>query len=51
MEKELLEMAEQWKKTALEELAKPASRSEFANQMLLACAEMLEYKLKNFERG
>ena len=48
MEKELLEMAEQWKKTALEELAlcKPASRSEFANQMLLACAEMLEYKVR-----
>ena len=47
MEKELLEMAEQWKKTALEELAKcePASRSEFANQMPLACAEMLEWKL------
>jgi hypothetical protein len=47
MEKELLEMAYLWKKTALEELAKcePASRSEFANQMLLACAEMLEYKV------
>jgi hypothetical protein len=50
MEKELLEMAEQWKKTALEELAKcePASRAEFANQMLLACAEMLEYKVRRF---
>jgi hypothetical protein len=49
MEKELLEMAEQWKKTALEELekCKPASRAEFANQMLLVCAEMLEWKLKN----
>ena len=48
MENELLEMAEQWKKTALEELAKcqPASRSEFANQMLMACAEMLGCKLK-----
>ncbi len=48
MEKELLEMAEQWKKTALEELAKcePASRSEFANQMLLARAEMLEWELR-----
>jgi hypothetical protein len=47
MEKELLEMAEQWKKTALEALAKceTASRTEFANQMLLACAEMLEYKV------
>jgi hypothetical protein len=52
MEKELLEMAEQWKKTALEMLQKcePASRSEFANQMLMACAEMLEYKLKMSER-
>jgi hypothetical protein len=52
MEKELLEMAAQWKKTALEELAKcePASRAEFANQMLLACAEMLEFKLRNFKR-
>jgi hypothetical protein len=49
MEKELLEMAEQWKKTALEALAKceAASRTEFANQMLLACAEMLEYKIRD----
>jgi hypothetical protein len=41
-------MAAQWKKTALEELAKchSASRSEFANQMLLACAEMLEWKIR-----
>jgi len=48
MEQELLEMAPQWKKTAVEELAKctPASRAEFANQMLLACAEMLEYKVR-----
>ncbi|MGB9435424.1 MAG: hypothetical protein WBQ89_24465 [Candidatus Acidiferrum sp.] len=47
MENELLDMAQQWKKTALEELAKcePASRSEFANQMLLACAKMLEWKV------
>jgi hypothetical protein len=53
MEKELLEMAQSWKQTALEILQKcePASRSEFANQMLLACAEMLEYKLRNFQRG
>jgi hypothetical protein len=44
MEKELLEMSRLWKKTALEMLEKsePASRSEFANQMLFACAEMLE---------
>ena len=47
MEKELLEMAAQWKKAALEELEKcePASRSEFANQVLLACAQMLEWKV------
>jgi hypothetical protein len=51
MEKELLEMSRSWKKTALEELAKcePASRSEFANQMLLACAQVLEYKLRSSE--
>ncbi len=49
MEQEMLEMAAQWKKTALEELAKckPSTRVEFANQMLLVCAEMLEYKLTN----
>lgn len=48
MEKELLEMAELWKKTALEMIQKsePASRSEFSNQMLMACAEMLEWKIK-----
>jgi hypothetical protein len=47
MEKELLEMATQWKKAALEELEKcePASRAEFANQVLLACAQMLEWKV------
>jgi hypothetical protein len=51
MEKELLEMAEQWKKAALEILQKcePASPTEFANQMLLACAEMLGHKLKSFK--
>ena len=51
MKKELLEMSQLWKKTALEELAKcePASRSEFANQMLLACAQMLEDKLRSSE--
>jgi hypothetical protein len=40
-------------KNALEELAKctPASRAEFANKMLLACAEMLEYKLKTSGLG
>jgi hypothetical protein len=47
MEKELLEMATLWKQTALEELQKcePASRAEFANQVLLACAQMLEWKV------
>jgi hypothetical protein len=44
MDKELLEMAQQWKKTALEMLEKSesGSRSEMVNQMLFACAEMLE---------
>ncbi len=47
MEKELLEMAAQWKKAALEELEKcePAIPSEFANQVLLACAQMLVWKI------
>jgi hypothetical protein len=50
VEKKLSEMAAQWKKAALEDLAKckPASRSEFANQMLLATAEVLEWKLRVF---
>jgi len=48
MNEELLAMAETWRKTALEMLQKcePASRSAMANAMLLACAEMLEWKLK-----
>ncbi len=47
MEKELLEMAALWKKAALEELEKcePASWAEFANQVLLACAQMVEWKV------
>jgi hypothetical protein len=47
MDKELLEMAQQWKKTALEMLEKSesGSRSEMVNQMLFACAEMLESKI------
>jgi hypothetical protein len=51
MEKELLKMSLLWKKTALEMLAKsePASRSEFANQMLFACAEMLEWKINRLQ--
>ncbi|HKM81032.1 MAG TPA: hypothetical protein VJY15_08745 [Candidatus Acidoferrum sp.] len=51
MEKELLEMSRLWKKTALEMLEKsePASRLEFANQMLLACAEMLEWKFNGLQ--
>jgi len=49
MEKELLEMAAQWKQTALEMIQKSenGSRSEMVNQMLFACAEMLEWKIKN----
>jgi hypothetical protein len=49
MTEELLEMAAQWQKTALEMIAKSecGSRSEMVNQMLLACAEMLEWKVKN----
>jgi hypothetical protein len=48
MEKELLEMVKQWKTVALEMIQKSenGSRSEMVNQMLLACAEMLEFKLK-----
>jgi hypothetical protein len=49
LQKELLEMSETWKTVALEMLAKSecGSRSEMANQMLMACAEMLEWKVKN----
>jgi hypothetical protein len=49
MEKELLEMAEQWKVTAQEMIAKSecGSRSEMANQMLYACGEMLRWKIEN----
>jgi len=52
MEKELLEMAEQWKKTALEMIQKSetGSRSEMMNQMLLACSELLEWKISGFQR-
>ena len=48
MNEELLAMAETWRKTAMERLQKcePASRSAMANAMLLACAEMLEWKIK-----
>jgi hypothetical protein len=51
MEKELLEMSRLWKKTALEMLEKsePASRSEFANQMLFAYAEMLGWKVNRLQ--
>ena len=53
MEKELSEMTAQWQKAALEDLAKckTASRSEFVNQMLLASAEVLEWKLRVFQYG
>lgn len=49
METELLEMAAHWRSTALEMIAKsePASRSEMVNQMLMACAQMLEWKIKS----
>jgi hypothetical protein len=51
MTEELLAMAELWKKTALEmKKCEPASRSAMANAMLLACAEMLEHKIKSGER-
>jgi hypothetical protein len=52
MNEELLQMAETWKKTALEMLQKCelASHSAMANAMLLACAEKLEYKIKDGER-
>ena len=48
MEKELLEMAMLWKQTAQEMIAKSenGSRSETVNQMLYACAEMVEWKVK-----
>ena len=50
MEKELLEMAAQWKQTAREMIQKSenGSRSEMVNQMLFACAEMVEWKVKGF---
>jgi hypothetical protein len=49
MEKELLEMAAQWKQVALEMIQKSdnGSRSEMVNRMLYACAEMLEWKIMN----
>jgi len=48
MEEELLEMAAQWRTTAQEMIAKSeaGSRSEMVNQMLMACAQMLEWKIK-----
>ncbi len=48
MKEELLEMAASWKQTALEMIEKSenGSRSEMVNQMLYACAEMLEWKVK-----
>jgi hypothetical protein len=49
LERELLEMSASWKAVALEMIAKSecGSRSEMANQMLMACAQMLEWKIKN----
>jgi hypothetical protein len=48
MEKELLEMAAQWKQTDLEYIQKSdkGSRSEMVSQMLYACAEMLQWRVK-----
>jgi len=50
MEQELLEMAAQWRTTAQEMIAKSeaGSRSEMVNQMLMACAQMLEWKIQNW---
>ena len=47
MEQELLEMAAQWRTTAQEMIAKSeaGSRSEMVNQMLMACAQILEWKI------
>jgi hypothetical protein len=52
MKQELLEMAADWKKAAREMIQKSetGSRSEMVNQMLFACAEMLEWKIANIER-
>ena len=49
LEKELLELSENWKSTAEEMIAKSecGSRSEMVSQMLMACAQMLEWKIKN----
>ena len=48
LEKELLDLSESWKATAQEMIAKSecGSRSEMVNQMLMACAQMLEWKIK-----
>jgi len=52
LEKGLFEMAASWKQTALEMIqkSKNGSRSEMVNQMLYACAEMLEWKLRTADR-
>jgi hypothetical protein len=46
LEKELLELSENWKATAQKMIAKSecGSRSEMVSQMLMACAQMLEWK-------
>lgn len=53
MEKELLEMAAQWKEIAIEYIQKSdkGSRSEMVNQMLYACAEMLEWRVNNAHKS
>ena len=51
MEKELLEMAAQWKDVAKEMIQKSenGSRSQMVNEMLFCCAEMLEWKIEHRE--
>jgi len=53
LEKELLDLSESWKSTAQEMIAtsEGGSRSEMVSQMLMACAQMLEWKIKNVREG
>ena len=47
LEQELMDMSANWKQTAREMIARSevGSRSEMCNQMLMACAQMLEWKI------
>jgi hypothetical protein len=51
IEEELLEMAKSWKLTAVEfiEKAENGSRSQLANHMLYACADMLVWKITHHD--